>query len=190
MDDQNKEVILLDADVIIHFLKGNILYLPKIYPDQLSILDVVKKELCSNQRLRTPVDNFISFFKINIIPFPTEVDIIKEYASLKKMFGEGESACMALARFKKFCIASSNLRDIENYCLTNGVKYLTTMDILVEGLNKNVLTETECDTFISEVLKKGSKLPDRTIKEYIKNIKTKINMTSSDISEKDTDTLS
>ncbi len=166
---QASNIILLDADVIRHFLKGSkILLLPKILSDQLVILDVVKNELCRSKQLDGPVNNFINYFKIEVRPFPSDSSIIKEYAYLRKSFGDGESACMAYAKNYNCCIASSNLTDIKYYCTCNNIQYLTTMDILVKAFQKGIMTEGECDLFIAEVKKKGSKLPANYIKEYIK----------------------
>ncbi len=124
--------ILLDSDVIRHFLKGSrILDLPRIYPDRLVLLDIVKSELCRSSQLHTPVNNFLSMCKIELVPFPTHnIEIMREYASLAKRFGIGESACMALARYESHFIASSNLKDIRAYCQQHGIVYLTTMDML------------------------------------------------------------
>lgn len=168
-DQQEPNIILLDADVIIHFLKGSIiLKLPQILSCKLVILDIVKKELCNIPSFNKPVINFINFCKIEVRPFPTDLNVIKEYANLKSTFGSGESACMAYAKYNNCPIASSNLTEIKTFCSKNNITYMSTMDILVEALNKGSLTESECDQFIAEVKKKGSKLPVNYIKEYIK----------------------
>lgn len=90
-------------------------------------------------------------FNIPIIEFPNRSDIIQEYARLLRKFGEGESACMAVARFENKYIASSNLKDIKSYCVEHEIVYYTTMDILLEGLNQKKLSEEECDQFIFDV---------------------------------------
>lgn len=75
---------------------------------------------------------------------------------------------MAVAKHTKDYIASSNLKDIKEYCNHYGIVYLTTMDILLEAYQKKILTEAECDIFIREVKTKDSKLIDGidTIKQY------------------------
>ena len=65
--------------------------------------------------------------------------------------GDGEAACMAVAKYTKDYIASSNLKDIKDYCDYFGITYLTTMDILLEGYYKQIMTEAQCDAFIKEV---------------------------------------
>jgi hypothetical protein len=70
--------ILLDCDVVRHFIKGeclNILY--DLYGERLFFLDVVLDELFRSRHIRTRVENFISFYAIL-------VDTIAEYRVLKR----------------------------------------------------------------------------------------------------------
>ena len=160
--------ILLDSDVVRHFINGNqLLMLTRIFPNRFVMLDKVKNELCRSKSIVTQVNNFITMTKVPVIPFPTDRAIIIEYAQLIRQFGEGESACMSVALHQKQFIASSNLRDISAYCKLHGITYLTTMDILLEAFHKGVFTKVECDTFITDVKLKGSILPCNTLDEYI-----------------------
>ena len=170
----NEPRILLDCDVIIHFTKaGQQLLLPKIFPNRFVILDKVKAELDKRKKSIVALENFIEWTKIEVIPFPKDCEIVKEYAILKSDKGDGEAACMAVAKYTKDYIASSNLKDIKKYCNENGIVYLTTMDILLEAFKKGILNELECDTFIKEVKSKDSKLIDGvdTIKQYEQMVK-------------------
>lgn len=163
-------LILLDCDVIIHFTKaGQQLQLPKIFPNRFVILDKVKAELDKRKKSIIALENFIAWSQIPIIPFPNEREILKEYSRLSTIMGDGEAACMAVAKHTKDFIASSNLKDIKSYCDQNGITYLTTMDILLEAYQKGILNEAQCDAFISEVKSKDSKLIDsiNTIKQYV-----------------------
>ncbi|SFD75296.1 hypothetical protein SAMN05518672_10370 [Chitinophaga sp. CF118] len=160
--------ILLDSDVIRHFINGNqLLILSRIFPNRFVMLDKVKNELCRSRGIVLQVNNFLSMTKVPVIPFPTDRIIMQEYALLTRQFGEGESACMSVARHQKQFIASSNLKDISAYCRTHGIMYLTTMDILLEAFKKNILTQEECDAFIHDVKSNGSKLPCNTLDEFI-----------------------
>ena len=170
----NLPKILLDSDVIIHFIKaGKQLLLPKIYPNQMVILDKVKSELDKRKKNLVSINNFIAYAKIEVIKIPNNLDVIKEYSILKKSKGEGEAACMAVARFSKDYIASSNLKDIKDYCQYHGIVYLTTMDILLQAYENKLMTEQECDDFIMEVKEKDSKLIKGIdkIEDYKKYIK-------------------
>lgn len=169
--DKSKK-ILLDADVIIHFIKGNQTgLLNKVFKNKLFILDIVFKEVFVGC-LRTTVENLIKFSIIKEIEFNSASNgIIREYLTLKKLRGKGESACMAWCRFNNDILASSNLKDIHHYCKLHNIQYLTTMDFLLEAFMKKLLTESECDEFIYNVKSKGSKLPVNTINEYIEKYK-------------------
>ena len=158
------QIILLDADVIIHFMKASKhLSLPAIFPEhRLCVLDIVADELRKFKTGIVQVDNLFTFKTIEQLPFPKNEysnPIFKEFIQLKKLFGDGESACMAYARFNQNILASSNLRDIKNYCNTHHIQYLTTMDFLCEALSRGIFTESDCDDFIFIVKYKDSKLP-------------------------------
>jgi predicted nucleic acid-binding protein len=165
----SKPKILLDCDVIIHFIKaGKQFLLPKIFPNQLVVLDKVKSELDKRKSNQLIINNFLEWSKIPIIPMPSDMDILREYMVLKKTKGDGEAACMAVARYTNDYIASSNLKDIADYCSEHGIVYYTTMDILFEAYKLGIMNEAECDQFIYEVKSKGSILINsiNTIKEY------------------------
>jgi len=165
--DQSK-IILLDADVIIHFIKGDRLaMLTEIFPNKYGILDFVFNEVFKGN-LRTQVENLLLYKRITEVPFDDSMEVTKEFASLKKRYGLGESACMAYCKFHKEVFASSNLADIKPYCEANGIQYITTMDLLAEAFKKRMLSESECDNFIAMVKSKGSKLPVNSIQEFLR----------------------
>ena len=84
------------------------------------------------------------------------------------MKGEGESACMAYAKFNpEFAIASSNLKDIEAYCNGNKIPFVTTMDILVMANKKHIISVDDCNKFISTVKATGSSLPVKSLQEFV-----------------------
>lgn len=166
--------ILLDSDVIRHFIKGDaLLSLLQIFPNRLVMLKNVTEELCRSKSLSMMISNFIAFNKIEEMDFPNhDYRIVKAYAELiAEGRGDGESSIMAVARYNNHIVASSNLRDIKSYCNTHQIEYLTTMDVLVIALNNGLFSEAECDEFIQKVKNRGSKLPVNTIKEYFELIK-------------------
>src|SRR5690606_28489819 len=124
-------------------------------------------ELKNNRLVNVIVENMIRMRSLSIVPFPTKrMEVIREYAQLIKTKGKGESACLAYCRYHHHIIASSNLIDIRDYCDQYQVAYLTTMDILCIALQRNVLTEQECNDFIQTVRASNSKLPDMHITHY------------------------
>lgn len=162
-----KTQIVLDADVVIHFAKGERLsQLPSIFPDyEYVLLETVYEELLD---IRPQVDNQIMLLKnITLHPFAPRGEMLREYAMLKSRFGKGESACMAYCLFTNNVIGSSNLRDIRAYCEEKKITYLTTIDFLWYAWRKHLMTAIEVKTFISEVKSKGSILPEVDIEKYV-----------------------
>jgi hypothetical protein len=163
-----KKKIIVDADVIIHFSKGEQLFLlTRIFPNQLYIVKDVFLEVFKGP-LRMDIENLLKMSLLKELDFSSEIEVIMEYARLKKKFGPGESACMAYCKFHSDVLASSNLKDIKQYCKENEIAYLTTMDFIEAAFETGLLTEKECDIFINNVITRGSKLPNKTFAEYRK----------------------
>lgn len=167
---KNEKIILIDADVLSHFISGGqITLLPRIFPYPIKILDKVYAEISRMPGKKTEVDNLLKFKLIEQIPFPEDQpEIKKEYLHIKKLMfkGDGESACLAVVRYSKDILASSNLKDIASYCKMHQITYLTTMDFLCQAVKNGQLPESDCDDFIQRVLKAGSRLPVKKWGEY------------------------
>ncbi len=167
---QNEKIILIDADVLSHFITGGqITLLPTIFPYPIKILDKVYAEISRMPGRKTEVDNLLRFKLMEQIPFPEDnQDIKKEYHYIKnRLFkGDGEAACLAVVRHSKDILASSNLKDIASYCKMHQITYLTTMDFLCQAVKSGQLTEADCDVFVQRVLKAGSRLPVKKWGEY------------------------
>lgn len=161
-----KRTILIDADVVSHFISAGeeeILHL--IFPDcQIRMLDKVHRELQNWKRIAMmqKLSHLLSKKRIQLMAFPEENEEIKrEYFSIKKNLfkGDGESACLAVARYQKNILASSNLKDTKHYCELHHIDYLTTMDFLCQAVAAGLFDEARCDAFITAVLSAGSRLP-------------------------------
>lgn len=161
--------ILLDCDVVRHFMKGEqASILGQLFPNRLVFLDVVLQELMRSHQLQTFTERLIKLLNIQIIKIEIDsLDVYREFAQLKKQFGDGESACMAYAKYNADIIASSNLRDIKKYCNQNKIAYLTTIDILNIAYCRNIMNAVEIDVFIKKVISSGSKLPVHNFDEFI-----------------------
>jgi hypothetical protein len=167
MTQNGEPKILLDCDVVIHFLKGGkIMELPQIFPGRFVMLDKVKNELLKRSKNFLAINVFLVGAEVPVETMPTEQEIVKEYFSLKKVMDDGEAACLAVARFDKKYVASSNITQIATYCQSNGIVYYTTMDLLHEATVKGIMTDAECDVFIATVKSKDSRLPVSTIAQY------------------------
>ena len=167
----NKIEIVLDADVIIHFAKGNLLsLLPDIFPGYTYvILSKVYDEI--KEPIKRQLDQTISLLKkITIRQFEPKGEMKREYAILKSHFGIGESACMAYCRFTNNVIGSSNIKDIRDYCDTNQITYLTTIDFLYFAIQRELLTKEEAKEFVNEVKNNGSILPNVDFYTYVSSV--------------------
>jgi len=159
----NVKIILVDADVISHFIAcSEIIYLPKILnPHKIVVLDNVYIEVARISSRKAILDNLLATVKnISKQPFPiSNLDIKKEYALIKKnnpLIGDGERACMAVARYTDNVVASSNFRDIVPYCQANNILYLGTLDILTIALKKDIFDEERCNLFIQTARSKNN----------------------------------
>lgn len=163
-------IILIDADVVSHFIHASEhLQLHLIFPNPIHVLDKVQGELILFPKKKKIVENLIEMKILIKKDFPEDdFEIKKEFAHIRKLMfkGEGESACMAVARFSDVIIASSNLIDIKHYCGMHKIDYLTTMDFLCYALSKGKWDENRCDNFISAVLKAGGKLPVKRMSDW------------------------
>lgn len=160
-----EQKVLIDADVVSHFLTASqIQILPKIFPLQFFILDIVYEELKLFKRKKKEIDNLIQFKILNVLKFPeNNREIRKEYLYLKnKEFrGAGESACMAMARFNNDIIGSSNLKDIAEYCKKYKIKFLTTLDFIFYAVEYELLTRSDADDFINKLHEANHRIPKK-----------------------------
>ena len=158
-----KTKIVLDADVIIHFIKGGcFLQLFDIFPEYAYlILDVVYNEVTVGKTSKIQVDNVLRFRRDRVenIKFDPKGESRLEYARLIARLGRGESACMVYCRDNYDVLGSSNLKDIKAYCEKNRITYLTTLDFLYYAFIRKRMTAAECNQFMLEVNAKGSRLP-------------------------------
>lgn len=168
-----KTKIVLDADVIIHFVKaGQFNLLLDVFPEyRYLILDVVYDEVTVNRATKTQIDNTLNFFgnRIANVKFEPKGESRLEYARLRStlLLGKGESACMVYCRDNQDVLGSSNLKDIRDYCSRNQITYLTTLDFLYYAFIRKKMTKEDVADFIAEVISKGSKLPNVDIEKYI-----------------------
>ena len=164
-----KTKIVIDADVIIHFLKGGYLnILHTIFPGyEYVILDVVMTEVRKQSDTRIAIDNHMALLRnLKEVKWEPKGEMIREFAYLSSIMGVGESVSMVYCRYNNDVIASSNLSDITDYCNENDIVYVCTMDFLWEAYTKGIMTEAECNKFIKDVIAQDSKLPDIEITQH------------------------
>lgn len=174
MDIPEEKILVFDADVLIHFMQAeSFSELRNIYPkNKKIILQKVYDELQIYKKSKVMLDSAIHTLKyIEIAPFPLSSEMMKEFAHLTSSLmdmGKGESACMSYCKFTHDVIVSSNLRDVGEYCKRHEIDLLTTMDLIKWALDNDLWTEKVCNRFITKVIKKGGKLPFKSINDYVK----------------------
>lgn len=177
MDIESNKILVFDADVLIHFMQaGCFSDLKRIYPNnKKAVLQKVYDELQVYKDSKVMLDSAIHTFKfIELITFPISIEMMKEFAHLTSPLmnlGKGESACMSYCKFTQDVVVSSNLSDVSRYCALHEIKLLTTMDLIHWAWINQVYSEENCNDFIAVVLRKGSKLPCKTIQEYVSSRK-------------------
>lgn len=168
-----KTKIVLDADVILHFIKGGqFSLLLDIFPEyDYLMLDVVYEEVTVNRHTKTQIDNTLNFMssRLSCIKFDPKGESRLEYARLRSnlLLGKGESACMVYCRDNHDVLGSSNLKDIRNYCCENQITYLTTVDFLYYAFIRKKMTKSDVHDFIERMVATGSKLPSVDIECYV-----------------------
>lgn len=166
-----KTKIILDADVIIHFAKGEILnILPEIFDAyDFVVLDTVYNEI--REPLKSQLDNQVRLLKnIRLLKFAPIGDAMKEFALLTRTLGRGESACMVYCKYNQDVIGSSNLKDIKEYCVANNITYLTTVDFLYYAIRKCLISIEDANLFVLQVRQKDSKLPDVDFNTFVSSV--------------------
>jgi len=167
------QILVFDADVLIHFMQGEAFSdLRLLFPQNRKIvLDCVYQEVEKYTSSKSMLDSAIHQFKfLELVKFPQTIEMMKEFAHLTSNLmdmGKGESACMSFCKFTKDVLVSSNLRDVGAYCKRHNVDLLTTFDLVHEAFHSEVWDETKCNAFITKVLSKGGKLPYRNLKESL-----------------------
>lgn len=154
--------ILLDGDIASHFITGGYPEaLPNIFPYEIKILRSVYNVLVQTATKKASIMHLVQNSLIQIIDFPDDNRVIyKEFLKLSKGFRtEGETACMAMARFSRNVIASSNLVESIKYFKENSVPYLTTRDFLDSAKSNGTLSLLEEVRFHTNIKAAGIKIP-------------------------------
>lgn len=86
-----------------------------------------------------------------------------------KQIGKGEAAGIALAKVHNGILASNNYRDIAPYIERYGLKHIDTGGILVEALEKGLITEEDGNRIWANMIARNRLLPAPTFSEYLSN---------------------
>lgn len=170
-----------DTDCISAFLwVKNESILAKLYPGKIvlpmQVYDEIKKVPPLLKRIETMKEN--NQLSVQSIMFGTEE--YKNYYALavnspegEKIIGKGEAAAIVLTKKYNGTLASNNVRDIMTYVKKYKLKHIMTGDILMEALDKEIITEDEGNAIWVNMISKRRMLPTDTFTEYLKQHKNK-----------------
>jgi len=164
-----------DTDCISAFLwVRNESILAKLYPKAIILPDHVYYEIKKVPPLLKRIDAMKDAGELRVQSIVVDTDEYNDYRSLAvnpprgtKIIGKGEAACIALAKKYNGTLASNNLRDIMFYVKKYDLKHITTGDILVEALKRNIITEDEGNKIWANMIAKQRMLPTATFAEFL-----------------------
>lgn len=170
--------LFFDTDCISAFLWVNeqsLLHL--LYPGRVAIPKPVYDEISypSTPHLKQRIDYMMNNRQIILVAINVDSETYALYQKLTtnpdkghKIIGPGEAASIALAKTYNGIVASNNLNDIGSYICEYGLRHLTTGDILIEALNKDLITEDDGNAIWASMLAKRRKLGAASFSDYIK----------------------
>lgn len=152
--------------------------LSHLYPGRIIIPRPVYLELSfpRTSHLKARADALVASGNAEIIDIIVGTEEYNIYHKLvvepeksRKLIGKGEAASLALAKEKGGIVASNNLRDINDYIRELQLDHITTGEILVEALNKKLITVKEGDVIWEAMLKKRRKIGAATFSDFLKS---------------------
>lgn len=168
-----------DTDCISAFLwVKNESILAKLYPGKIilpmQVYDEIKKVPPLLKRIETMKKNN----QLSVQSIMVDTEEYKDYYALavnppkgEKIIGKGEAAAIALTKKHNGTLASNNVRDIMTYVKKYGLKHIMTGDILMEALDKQLITEDEGNTIWANMINKRRMLPTATFTEFLEQNK-------------------
>ena len=171
------EPFFFDNDCIAAFLWINEQsLLAQLYPGRIIIPKPVYDELSfpGVTHLKKRIDQMISSGQAEIRYIDAGSPTYDMYYAMTqepenghKIIGDGEAACLALAKSENGIVASNNLKDISTYIKELSLAHITTGEILVEALHRGLITEEQGNTLWAEMLKKRRKLGASSFSEFL-----------------------
>lgn len=165
-----------DTDCLSSFIKANREdLLASLYSKRMFVPWNVYREISRIDRLKRKMDILIKDKHIKKISFNLDSKEYKDFSYLidvynnKYYIGEGEAACIALAKNNNGVLASNNLKDIKRYIDEYKLKHLTSADILKQALKNKFITKIEGNNIWRDMLNEGIYLPYDSFDNYINN---------------------
>lgn len=139
-------VVVTDANVLINLMHvSRLALLARIPRYEFVVPDHVREEISSSEQ-RAILDASIQEGWLKLEPI-TDLDAITVFTELTAHLGRGESACIAIAEKRGWCIASDEKRRFrrEAEARVGSSRILGTVDVLVLAIKAGVLSVDEAD---------------------------------------------
>jgi predicted nucleic acid-binding protein len=167
--------IFFDTDCLSAFLwVKNENLIVQLYKSRLGLPQQVYDELKKVPPLKTRIDSLIA--SGDVVGYPLVLGtpegdlylkLITKPDSGYKLIGKGEAAAISLAKYNNGILGSNNMRDIRPYIELYKLKHITTGEILVEALNKGLITEGQGNVIWANMINRQRILPTVTFSGYL-----------------------
>ena len=172
--------LFFDTDCLSAFLwinDTNILH--ELYGGKIVLPEPVYLELSnpSIPHIKQRADIMISNKDVSVKTIDTGTEEYKLYTELvrakkgQKSIGRGEAGGIALAKTYNGILASNNYADVAPYIEKYNLKHIDTGQILLEALDKGLITEADGNNIWKKMLARKRKLPAQSFSEYLTNKK-------------------
>lgn len=89
------------------------------------------------------------------LEYKNSVEEIKEYTKLRKKFGDGECAVMAIAKTWNCTVASDDLRATRKFCKEHNIDQIGCLGILYDTFDSGIITLEEGDALLNDMIVKS-----------------------------------
>lgn len=147
--------LVADSGIIIRFgLTNQINILRDLYSGNIILPTDVITELITNHNLDSIIRNelkqgWIEEFHINYIDHP---QICYTYANLKRKFGSGESAVMAIAKENSWTVGSDDMRATKKFCKRYSIPLMGSLGILYDAFKQSIIDANQGQLILSDMI--------------------------------------
>ena len=169
------EPLFLDTDCLSTFLivqRENLIL--QLYAGRIGIPGQVYSELRKVQFMKDRVDALLKANQLMLYQIAAGTDSGDLYVKLTtnpdkgyKLIGSGEAAAIVLTKQYNGILGSNNIRDILPYIQFFHLKHRTSADIMVEALEKHLISEGQGNVIWRDMLQRNRKLPTETFSQFL-----------------------
>lgn len=147
--------VIIDNTIVSNF--GNVNrfdILENLYAGNIVIPHAVMTECVMVEKLISHVRDAIDegWLEVYTLEYGKSNDELIEFVKLRKRFGYGECAVMAIAKSWECTVASDDMRAVRKFCLNNSVTLIGTLGILYQAYNQGFLTEVEAESLLQRMM--------------------------------------